>query len=77
MLERWDAGMHKSHPSPSANIHVKACMFLVTGQNSHKNYFFSLHVDFSSALSIFLKRDKAKRVPKYRSNLFLNLGPLA
>jgi hypothetical protein len=30
-----DAGMlgHKSHLSPSANIHAKACMFLVKGLN--------------------------------------------
>jgi hypothetical protein len=31
MLECWNAGMHKSHLSPSANIHAKACMFLVKG----------------------------------------------
>ena len=31
MLECWDSGMHKSHLSPSANIHAKACMFLVKG----------------------------------------------
>jgi len=39
-----DAGMHKSHLSLSANIHAKACLFLVKGlaAKGFRIQFFSL-----------------------------------